>query len=312
VVYINRGISREELAALYKLADVAWVTPLRDGMNLVAKEYCACKPDGGGALLLSAFAGSAAEMGEAFLVNPYDEELVGETLSRILAMDPAEKTARMKALHERTRRKSVFNWADAFVSRLREIETAPPRAASSLWTSAERLISHYSRSRTRTLLLDYDGTLAPFTARPEDAKPSVRVLDALSALCADPANSVALLSGRTASQLERWFGHIDGLILGAEHGAVLRASRGEGWTQLRPPGRCEQGIQAVGVGALVRVWNDSTFFLVAACAGNAPEDLALVEGLPQLSKERIALLRADGRYRNPLVGNRRHYCGCHM
>src|SRR5262249_54671174 len=74
VVYIRRPISRSELVALYAAAEVGWVTPLRDGMNLVAKEYVACQGRGEGVLLLSEFAGAAAEMGEAFLVNPYDEE----------------------------------------------------------------------------------------------------------------------------------------------------------------------------------------------------------------------------------------------
>jgi trehalose 6-phosphate synthase/phosphatase len=74
VVYINRAIEREELVALYKLAAVCWVGPLRDGMNLVSKEYVACKGEGDGVLVLSEFAGAAAEMGEALMINPYDEE----------------------------------------------------------------------------------------------------------------------------------------------------------------------------------------------------------------------------------------------
>src|SRR5690606_16947006 len=80
VVYIHRNISRPELVALYHLADVAWVAPLRDGMNLVAKEYVACKPDGDGVLVLSTFAGAAAEMGEALLINPHDEERTAATV----------------------------------------------------------------------------------------------------------------------------------------------------------------------------------------------------------------------------------------
>jgi trehalose 6-phosphate synthase/phosphatase len=82
VVYINRSISVSELTALYTRASVGWVTPLQDGMNLVAKEYCACKPDGNGVLILSEFAGAAAELGEALIVNPYDDERMTEAVDR--------------------------------------------------------------------------------------------------------------------------------------------------------------------------------------------------------------------------------------
>jgi trehalose 6-phosphate synthase/phosphatase len=105
VVYIHRGISRPELVAVYQFADVAWIAPLRDGMNLVAKEYVACHADGRGVLVLSSFAGAAAEMGEALLINPLDEERTALTVTRALAMSDEEKRDRMLALHERVLRK---------------------------------------------------------------------------------------------------------------------------------------------------------------------------------------------------------------
>src|SRR5438094_10143257 len=104
VVYINRSIERAELAALYKLADVCWVGSLRDGMNLVAKEYVACKAEGDGVLVLSEFAGAAAEMGEALLINPFDEERTASTVERALALDEQERRERMRALHNRVLR----------------------------------------------------------------------------------------------------------------------------------------------------------------------------------------------------------------
>src|SRR5206468_2818564 len=98
VVYMRRGISRSELVALYAAADVGWVTPLRDGMNLVAKEYVACQRGGEGVLLLSEFAGAAAEMGEAVLVNPYDEDRTASALERVLGLPAEERRDRMAAL----------------------------------------------------------------------------------------------------------------------------------------------------------------------------------------------------------------------
>ena len=118
VVYIHRSIPRAELVALYAFADVAWVSPLRDGMNLVAKEYVACKPDGEGVLVLSSFAGAAAEMGEALLINPYDEECTASAIMRALSMDAAEQDERMSGMHRRVLRNDVFSWGDRFLNEL--------------------------------------------------------------------------------------------------------------------------------------------------------------------------------------------------
>lgn len=91
VVYIPHSIPRSKLAALYTVADVALVTPLRDGLNLIAKEYVACRRGHGGALVLSEFAGAAAEMEEAFIVNPYDEEHTAETIAHALDGDEQQQ-----------------------------------------------------------------------------------------------------------------------------------------------------------------------------------------------------------------------------
>ena len=120
LVYINRSIERSELVALYQLADVAWVGSLRDGMNLVAKEYVACKPRGDGVLVLSEFAGAAAEMGEALLINPYDEERTAATVNRAIAMDDQERNLRMMALHHRVVRNDVFHWGERFLASLED------------------------------------------------------------------------------------------------------------------------------------------------------------------------------------------------
>ena len=101
IVYLRQGVSRQELAALYALADVAWVNPLRDGLNLVAKEYVACKSDGNGVLVLSEFAGAAAEMGEALLVNPFDEDNVAETVLRALNTEASERRTRINPMRAR-------------------------------------------------------------------------------------------------------------------------------------------------------------------------------------------------------------------
>jgi trehalose 6-phosphate synthase/phosphatase len=235
LVYINRSIERSELVGLYKLADVCWVGSLRDGMNLVAKEYVACKPEGDGVLVLSEFAGAAAEMGEALLINPFDEERTASTIERALALDDQERRLRMTMLHRRVVRNDVFRWGERFLAALEEavaerghyIDTQPQRLRPAEVREA------YTRARRRLLILDYDGTLVPFAKRPQQAAPPTRVLDLLGALASDPQNCVALISGRSTENLGRWFGTIPKMWLVAEHGAEWKSPSAETWEPLR-------------------------------------------------------------------------------
>ena len=236
LVYINRSIDRTELVGLYKLADVCWIGSLRDGMNLVAKEYVACKPDGDGVLVLSEFAGAAAEMGEALLINPFDEDRTAATIERALALDEQERRQRMSALHNRVLRNNVFRWGERFLTALEEavvergrlIDTQPQRLRPMEIRDA------YARARRRLLILDYDGTLVPFVKRPQQAAPPPLLLDLLGVMAADPQNCLALISGRSAANLDRWFGVIGGVWLVAEHGAEFRSPSTQQWEQLRP------------------------------------------------------------------------------
>src|SRR5579862_5671885 len=236
LVYINRSIERSELVALYKLADIAWVGSLRDGMNLVAKEYVACKAEGDGVLVLSEFAGAAAEMGEALLINPYDEERAAGTINRALAMDEQERHLRMTALHNRVARNNVFHWGERFLASLQEAASGRGRSDD---TQPQKLPpaelrDAYLRANHRLLLLDYDGTLVPFAKQPQLAVPPQVVRDLLTALAGERRNLVALVSGRSAANLDRWFGDIPQLCLLAEHGAEIKAVPESRWEAQRP------------------------------------------------------------------------------
>jgi len=235
VVYINRSIERAELVALYKLADVCWVGSLRDGMNLVAKEYVACKADGDGVLVLSEFAGAAAEMGEALLINPYDEDRTASTVERALTLEEEERRQRMRTLHDRILRNNVFRWGERFMASLQEVVSARGRYSD---TQPQRLRATevrdaYKRASRRLLILDYDGTLVPFTKQPWQAAPPPAVLHLLTALAAERRNCLALTSGRTTENLDRWFGSVRGMWLVAEHGAELKPPLQSSWEPLR-------------------------------------------------------------------------------
>jgi trehalose 6-phosphate synthase len=118
VHYLTQQYERHEVAALYRVADIMAVTPLRDGMNLVAKEYVAARVDGTGALVLSEFTGAAAELPDAYLVNPHDLEALKDTLVRAIDTPPAQDRPRMRAMRERVRSHDVRAWATTFLRHL--------------------------------------------------------------------------------------------------------------------------------------------------------------------------------------------------
>lgn len=132
--YVNKSYRRDELAGIYRAAKVGLVTPLRDGMNLVAKEYVASQdPEDPGVLILSRFAGAARQLSNALIVNPNSPEEISDALSRALAMDLPERKRRWETLFDNVRRKDVTAWRDDFVgaltASLEEIEpVAPPKA----------------------------------------------------------------------------------------------------------------------------------------------------------------------------------------
>jgi trehalose 6-phosphate synthase/phosphatase len=223
--YLYRGLSQAEIVALYRAADAVLVTPLRDGMNLVAKEFVASRPDGDGVLVLSEFAGAAAELAEALVVNPYDVQRTAATLHRALTMPEEERRTRMAILRGRVLGYDVHGWARAFIGRLEQIrapsEEPGPTPPQMLRAAVER-----ARAAPRlALLLDYDGTLVPFAPTPELARPDPRLLDLLRRLAARPRTQVDVVSGRSRGTLERWLGALP-IGLHAEHGFWSRAPRG--------------------------------------------------------------------------------------
>jgi trehalose 6-phosphate synthase len=123
ISYLHSSFPRQEMAALYRAADIMVVTPFRDGMNLVAKEYVACRYDNDGALVLSEFAGAAEELRQAYLVNPYDINGMKARMMEAYHADPKDIARRMKAMRKTVAENDVAHWASAF---LRVLESTPP------------------------------------------------------------------------------------------------------------------------------------------------------------------------------------------
>ncbi|HOX56762.1 MAG TPA: bifunctional alpha,alpha-trehalose-phosphate synthase (UDP-forming)/trehalose-phosphatase [Candidatus Paceibacterota bacterium] len=233
LVYQFRNVGFEELVPMYRACDVALITPVRDGMNLVAKEFVASRPDQTGVLILSEMAGAAKEMGEALIINPLHSGDFAQALEQALGMPVEEQVRRNRLLQDRLRRYNVVRWAEDFVQALvstQKTEAARRARALSGRVLAE-VIQQYRSAARRALLLDYDGTLVPFMEDPQLALPDQEVMDLLAALDAVAANEVIIVSGRPRRDLEEWFGALPvGLI--AEHGVWLRPKGGE-WRMLK-------------------------------------------------------------------------------
>lgn len=233
IIYHYRSVPFETLVALYAMSDVALVTPLRDGMNLVAKEYVACRIDRTGVLVLSEMAGAAKELAEAIIINPNHREEVAEALTLALEMPPREQARRNRIMQNRLRRSDVARWAMEFLRDL--IAQAPsdgPFAKPLSRPARTALLRRHARSARRLFLFDYDGTLVPFASYPHLAKPDAALLALLSRLAADPRNAVVLLSGREKDTLQEWFGPLP-IGLAAEHGAWIREPE-KPWAMTKP------------------------------------------------------------------------------
>jgi trehalose 6-phosphate synthase/phosphatase len=235
VIYQYRNLSLAPLAAAYAASDVCLVTPLRDGMNLVAKEYVASSVDERGVLILSEMAGAATELGEAIIVNPNSRDEIAAAICTALEMAPDEQKRRMRAMRDRVCRYDVTRWAEDFLSGLDRVWQTKRSFEEIMITGSRResMVKEFAKARRRLILTDYDGTLTGFHRDPLKARPSARILDLLRRLAADQANSVALVSGRMQEILLEWFGDLE-IGLAAEHGAFVREARAksDNWRQL--------------------------------------------------------------------------------
>jgi trehalose 6-phosphate synthase/phosphatase len=261
VIYRYNHLSFNELIALYHAADAALITPLRDGMNLVAKEYVASCGNNGGVLILSELAGAASELNEALLVNPIDVVDVSSAINKALTMPLHEQQNRMALMQKRLQDYDVVKWVNDFLDQLTVIKSEQQKLHMKMLDEKTiALIKHlYERSERRCLLLDYDGTLSPLTSTPSEAEPTYKLINFLKKLSSDENNNIVIISGREENTLEKWFGNLP-VTLVAEHGASFR-KKNEQWVEV---------IQESNV------WKDQIRpllnFFVTRCAGSFIEE----------------------------------------
>ena len=232
VHFINRGVRFEALCALYSLADVAMVTPLVDGMNLVAKEYIACQEDHGGVLILSEFAGAAQELFNAVQVNPYDIDGMAWAVGEALDMDDAHKRSQMQPMRQQVIEHDSQWWAKRFIASLEQATSQEPRDATKR-LDGQTLMQFAPSPKKKALFLDYDGTLRGFVNEPSKATPEPRLLDALAQLNQREDLDVYIVSGRPGAFLDQHLGQFGFTLIG-EHGYVFKCAGNTAFELLNP------------------------------------------------------------------------------
>ena len=223
VLYFYRSLPFNNLIELYLYSDIALITPIRDGMNLVAKEYLATKINHKGVLILSEMAGAAKEMGEALLINPNNYSEIADALKTAIQMPEKEQAERISAMQNRLQRYTVEKWTKDFISSLTSTIVLRDKYATKKLIPEEelKLLENYRLAKKRILFLDYDGTLVGFQKRPELASPDEDLYHILDELSLKKGNEVVLISGRDKATFTDWFGNKNYSLI-VEHGVWFK------------------------------------------------------------------------------------------
>src|SRR5690606_2010257 len=220
IKYFYRSFSIETLSALYTRADICLVTPMRDGMNLVSKEYIASRTKMNGVLVLSEMAGASKELTEALIVNPNNLGEMYRAIIEAIEMPEEEQALRMQSLYTIIEKFDIYHWVKLFMSQLQEVkhQESLGYAKSINVDIKSNIIEQYRSAHKKLFLLDYDGTLVDFKSNIEAASPDEELYEILNKLIKNQNTRVLIISGRNHETLEQWFGHLD-LDMIAEHGA---------------------------------------------------------------------------------------------
>jgi trehalose 6-phosphate synthase/phosphatase len=227
--FFYRPFSFEDLTALYMEADLLLVTALRDGMNLIAKEYLAARKDDTGVLILSETAGAVHELGESLMINPNDMQGIADAIHSGLNMDAEDQKRRNAIMKRRISRYNVRFWATDFITKLGEVhEYQRVQSARNMIDNVEtQMLTEYKNADTAIFFLDYDGTLVGFQDNPEKARPDNELLQIVSALCERKGNRVVVISGREPRDLESFFNGVP-VEMAAGHGSWVKM-KNEKW-----------------------------------------------------------------------------------
>lgn len=234
VIYFYRSMPFENLIELYSSSEVALLTPLRDGMNLVAKEFIASKVKQNGVLVLSEMAGASRELGEAIAVNPNNIAETANAIYQALTVPDEERTKSMGIMQRRIKRYNIHKWASEFMAELentinKQLDYHARKVSAKI---KKKITDDFAASQSRIIFLDYDGTLQRFYDNPQSASPDQELYNLLDRVSKLENTILILVSGRDRETFNRWFANRNYTLI-AEHGAWLK-NRGEGWQERKP------------------------------------------------------------------------------
>ncbi|KZS96206.1 trehalose-6-phosphate phosphatase [Sistotremastrum niveocremeum HHB9708] len=231
--HYHQTIKRDEFYALLSVADLAVITPLRDGMNTASMEFVIAQEHANKSpLILSEFMGISNNMSHALQINPWNLGDVAAAINYGLLMSEEEKAQRHAALYGVVTTHTSHTWAAVLVKMLLSQLDNDLTAHQTPLLNKPQLIQSYEKAKKRLFLFDYDGTLTPIVKTPSMAVPSPEALEALTKLSEDPRNVVYIISGRDGDFLEHHFGHLKKIGMSAEHGSFVRSPGADGWSNL--------------------------------------------------------------------------------
>ena len=228
--YYYRAMNFDDLIDLYMNSDIAMITPLRDGMNLVAKEFVSTRVNLDGVLILSEMAGASIELFDSILVNPFDLDQMSESILKALEMPAREQKRRMLTMQKRLSRYTVQRWAKDFINSLSKKSSINlEKETIEINKTIEKTIyKKFKKSFKKVLFLDYDGTLVKFNNDPELAVPNKNLLKLLKSINLKDKTEVFIVSGRDQFFLDKWFGKLN-INLVAEHGNFIKYADSSKW-----------------------------------------------------------------------------------
>ena len=230
IIYQYKNLPFEELSAIYNIGDAILVTPFADGMNLVSKEYIASQKDYNGVLILSECAGAFEEMRDALIINPNDIDEMAFAIKKALEMNYGKKVSINQRIQRYLKKYDIKWWTEKFIGELIETYEKVRKPRYICTETVPQIIEKYKKAGTRLLVLDYDGTLAPFKRNPQDAYPSRRLMKIINRLSKDERNQILIVSGRDRKSLEEFFKQMN-VNLSAEHGVFIK-DKGKKWIKM--------------------------------------------------------------------------------
>ena len=221
--YFYRSFPLPALSAFYRISDVALVSPMRDGMNLVCKEYVASRLDKKGVLILSEMAGASKELSDAIIVNPNDIHQLVEAMHKALTMPEELQIESINSMQKSLKRYNIHAWVKLFMDELANVKKEQSHLKTRLIDNqlSEEIKHDYKQSEERLIFLDYDGTLVGFNENPDDSKPDQELIEILDYLTKDKKNHIVIISGRGRQSLEEWMKPYS-LDIVAEHGVWIK------------------------------------------------------------------------------------------